>query len=898
MESIVFDFVVRDDGTAVLRNAQQSLDALAQKAVSTGQKVSQSTRSWKELGTTLGGVATQAGIAATAVGGLVTHAMKTTVEWDQARRALKAAAGSTAEANRQFEAMVKLSKEPSLDLEPLLKNIPVLEQLGMSFDEASTLFLGMSRQMAMRGRGPDELNSALSQLTETIIQNKVQMDELRIMESRGVPVMQTLKSVYGLTSDQLSKLTEQGVSAKDLFAELGRVWANDAKAAKAAGEQSDSAANALTNFKTALKRLEETGFKQFLPVLTKFLTQVSERIESLDPDKVESFARSIVNLGIALGGLSVAGKGAALLTSLGGFAKMIGGGSAAAGAAGIGTVGSLGLLGAAAATAPVSGGAYAAMNRQQWGQQQAQSQWARARSMGVNVGQVAPPQLSLWDKVLGTFGLGGGAMEEWTSAPIRAGAPAAARPSGGGGTSETARRLAAIAGAPTATERKAAEKHAKDMAAMEKKRQEDAERAAEKRVQRLREERSLEQQKAQLWIEEAKTTEEKVERTEHLADVLKGQLKTITDSGERSRMGLEIRQVELQVAEAQRDVEEELKQKQADRHEADLKYQEFYSAQAQKAMGESDAGSFEQRAMTYAQTLIPLFQDLDRQREAAIGAGRMEEAAQLEIQKWQMATQGAEEVGRAWTKIHEDQRKAEEDRKKAQEQEVERQRRITDLAKQKIDAAREELRRNRELNMTLLDREAQLAKSLSQPQMDFAGKYLEFLKQVGGPEAVNEAQRVYQQVGPQYRPTGGTQETTALAQEANRRAGARISQLLEVGGMGAADEVLSLIAGIQGREEMVMGGYGEGGRRQMMDWLRQAEYARTMGPTEGPLPEDLQGWQYKLAREQAAYEVNLNMGSAVQLNIDPAALAQMVGQQAQQAFMGMLQQMMVGVGTV
>lgn len=182
-------------------------------------------RGFEKIGGQLQGLGTQLSVALTLpLAGIATAATQSFMEIDTLRRGLDVITGSAAETARQFEALREVAKLPGLGLEEVVDASVKLQTLGFSFEKTRDIILQFGNALASVGRGREDLQETLRQLSQIEGRGRVTMDNLRIILERVPQLNQIIRQTYGpeALGDTAKYFETIGVSAHDFVETITR----------------------------------------------------------------------------------------------------------------------------------------------------------------------------------------------------------------------------------------------------------------------------------------------------------------------------------------------------------------------------------------------------------------------------------------------------------------------------------------------------------------------------------------------------------------------------------------------------------------------------------------------------------------------------------------------------
>lgn len=218
--------------TVAGRNAQIAASEALARYRARGKEVTDANVSMGGSFSKLRGLVTAA-VSALSFGSLVEGAKRILTLGDASERAqiqLKGLYGSSADGNRAFTELRKLSREQGQDFD-------VLQRAAVKFKTAGLDPLNGSLQAAIdanarAGGSNEKLEGIVLALSQTYAKARIQQEEMNQLSERGIPSMEILAKVTGKQGDELLKLVSSGKLGKEaiaaFIAELGKISAGAA----------------------------------------------------------------------------------------------------------------------------------------------------------------------------------------------------------------------------------------------------------------------------------------------------------------------------------------------------------------------------------------------------------------------------------------------------------------------------------------------------------------------------------------------------------------------------------------------------------------------------------------------------------------------------------------------
>ena len=266
-----------DNASDILKKLQKEIAGVGTSSTKAAPKVGK-----KGLGGSIDGlvasstpyIAAAVGIGA-AIKGIVAPAFNAAREVESLKAQLKAVQGSAQAAETRFIELSKVSKEiTGLNLNNLIKYDNILQTVGLSAEDSTTILTGLAEAASEAGLSADKTRSVTEQLSQAFATNKVASEDLKTVW-RELPAVQTVaKDLFGETAgtiEGLRKTFQQlGIDARTgltiLFEGVEKVSEIDVETFNAQWEMFNETMNQwaatlggpiVDNAKSALKELNE-----------------------------------------------------------------------------------------------------------------------------------------------------------------------------------------------------------------------------------------------------------------------------------------------------------------------------------------------------------------------------------------------------------------------------------------------------------------------------------------------------------------------------------------------------------------------------------------------------------------------------------------------------------------
>lgn len=241
--------------------------------------------------------------------------VNTAKDLDSLTQKLEYATGSAKTAGETWDYLKNLANELGLEQMGLAEGYAQLasatKNLNMSTDDTRTAFEGVANAAAAMSLTTDETNGVMLALSQIAGKGKVSMEELRgQLGERLTPAMGIAAKAMGVTTQELEKMVEQGIDAKEFLPKFGEAL-TQAFAGQAANNinTTTGAINLLTNKLTDLKAKVLDGFAgDAISSGTQFfadtLDKISNAMDEIDPTSIEAVKQVFAQLFSVIGTIS------------------------------------------------------------------------------------------------------------------------------------------------------------------------------------------------------------------------------------------------------------------------------------------------------------------------------------------------------------------------------------------------------------------------------------------------------------------------------------------------------------------------------------------------------------------------------------------------------------------
>ena len=215
--------------------------------------------------------------------------VQATAEYAAIRSRMEYAFGGTEAAGAQMQWVKGLAEELGLEVRTLADGYAQLasatKNIGFTIGQTQQVFKGVAAAAAKMNLSTDETNGVLLALSQIAGKGKVSMEELRgQLGERLTPAMAIAAKSMGVTTAELEKMVESGISAEAFLPKFGAAM----EEAFAGAESAQASVNRLKNqFDELLLKFGEEGginaaYQKLLDDVGAGLAWIEEKIGSLD----------------------------------------------------------------------------------------------------------------------------------------------------------------------------------------------------------------------------------------------------------------------------------------------------------------------------------------------------------------------------------------------------------------------------------------------------------------------------------------------------------------------------------------------------------------------------------------------------------------------------------------
>ncbi len=203
---------------------------------------------------------------------------------------LKSVAGSSAAAEKQLIDLREVAKLPGLGLPEAMKGSIALQSVRMEAGKAKEVLIQFGNALAIAGRGREDLEGVIRQLTQMKGKGKVMEEELKIIYERLPSLRSSMMDLGFTTAEAFNK------SGKSVDEFINMALAGLSKLPRVAG----GTANAIENMKDAWFQLKVTLGDVLLPTFAKIVDKLSGIIEWVN--KLSNTQKQWLSWGIVAAG--------------------------------------------------------------------------------------------------------------------------------------------------------------------------------------------------------------------------------------------------------------------------------------------------------------------------------------------------------------------------------------------------------------------------------------------------------------------------------------------------------------------------------------------------------------------------------------------------------------------
>ena len=245
---------------------------------------------------------------------IVTQAREA-VNLERLNLSLKAISGSYAEAAKQRQRLIVVSREPGINIESALKGTLQLQALGLEGAKAVEVIGEIGNALALSGQQANQLFPALGGLRQIVGVGKILQEDLEILTSRIPILARELNKEFGSSrAEQIRKYYDAlGVPENQQGA---RFLEDILRILRPLERASDTTSNAIENLNDTVQRMQAEIGKNFVPIVrdaTRTFEGWAKTVED-NPGLAKGIAQAEVFAGVmgkvalGIGGIGVAAK--------------------------------------------------------------------------------------------------------------------------------------------------------------------------------------------------------------------------------------------------------------------------------------------------------------------------------------------------------------------------------------------------------------------------------------------------------------------------------------------------------------------------------------------------------------------------------------------------------------
>ena len=220
------------------------------------------------------------------------------VEFERLRKSLTTISDSAAEANKQYERLIEVSRLPGLNLSQALRASVQLQAIGQSGEAAANAITQFGNALALGGGSARDLNQITNAIRQMSAEGKILQEDLSIMTTRLAVLVPVLKDEFGGTraKDIRDYFDSFNVPASEQAAKFLEIVLARLSELPRAGE---TAANAIENLGDTAERTQAAIGSHLLPAVKDFtgsLEGLLLRLENAPPE-----LQKVIAIGAVLG---------------------------------------------------------------------------------------------------------------------------------------------------------------------------------------------------------------------------------------------------------------------------------------------------------------------------------------------------------------------------------------------------------------------------------------------------------------------------------------------------------------------------------------------------------------------------------------------------------------------
>lgn len=235
------------------------------------------------------------------VGDGMRKVLDTSQEYTAIRSRMEYAFGGTEAAGQQMEWVKNVANDLGLEVKSVSNGYAQLaaatKNINISTEDTQQVFKGVAAAAASMNLSTEETNGVLLALSQIAGKGKVSMEELRgQLGERLSPAMAIAAKSMGVTTAELEKMVESGISAEEFLPKFGAAMEEAFQGAESASAPLNRLKNQLDEL---MLKIADSGlndaYKNLLNGIGQTLTWVEEKIEGLSGTLTGAFADSLQN---------------------------------------------------------------------------------------------------------------------------------------------------------------------------------------------------------------------------------------------------------------------------------------------------------------------------------------------------------------------------------------------------------------------------------------------------------------------------------------------------------------------------------------------------------------------------------------------------------------------------
>ena len=208
-------------GTRTLPKMRRQIKATGNQMETSSKQM---VKGGKDIGNALASNLLTMGLYSTSIISLARNMTRATLEMDQYVRGFKAVDGGQREAMTTMQEIIKLAKQPGVNIPGAARSYMNLRSVGVSNRFAQQTIEEYANAIAIAGGKADDLRESVRQMSQTLSINKIDMENWRVILER-LPTMRTaIQKTFGpesIHTTELNKvLKRRGISVQDAWSKI------------------------------------------------------------------------------------------------------------------------------------------------------------------------------------------------------------------------------------------------------------------------------------------------------------------------------------------------------------------------------------------------------------------------------------------------------------------------------------------------------------------------------------------------------------------------------------------------------------------------------------------------------------------------------------------------------